>query len=71
MVLVVFEYLFLIPANSLGYTLFTIFQLSLLVELINWSVFILYLKYVKNEIITPKGWFALLFIAIGVVIGYM
>lgn len=71
MVLVVFEYLFLIPANNIGYTLFSIFQLSLLVELINWTVFILYIKYVRNEEVTQKSWLALVFIAIGVVIGYM
>lgn len=71
MIFVFFEYLFMLPANSLGYTIFSIFQLSILIELINWTVFIVYIKYIRKEEITLKGWIALLIIAIGVVVGYM
>ena len=71
MIFVVFEYLCMLPANSLGYTVFSIFQLSILIELINWTVFMVYIKYIRKEEVTLKGWIALLIIAVGVVIGYM
>ena len=71
MIFVVFEYLFMLPANSLGYTVFSIFQLSILIELINWTVFMVYIKYIRKEEVTLKGWIALLIMAVGVVIGYM
>jgi len=71
MIFVVFEYLFMLPANSLGYTVFSIFQLSILIELINWTVFMVYIKYIRKEEVTLKGWIALLIMAVGVVIGYI
>jgi uncharacterized protein (DUF486 family) len=71
MIFVFFEYLFMLPANSLGYTVFSIFQLSILIELINWTVFMFYIKYIRKEEVTLKGWIALLIIAIGVVVGYI
>jgi uncharacterized protein (DUF486 family) len=71
MIFVVFEYLFMLPANTLGYTVFSIFQLSILIELINWTVFIVYIKYIRKEEVTLKGWIALLIIAVGVVVGYI
>ena len=70
-IFVLFEYIFMLPANSLGYTVFSIFQLSILIEFINWTVFIVYLKYIRKEKITMKGWIALVIIFIGVIIGYM
>ena len=71
MIFVFFEYLFMLPANSLGYTVFSIFQLSILIELINWTVFMVYIKYIRKEEVTLKGWIALVIIAVGVVVGYI
>lgn len=67
---VVMEYLCMIPANQMGYKFFSLIQLGIIVEFINWFVFILYVKYVRHEEITSRSWIGLGIMAIAIVVIY-
>lgn len=69
--LVFFEYLCLTKANQWGYSMFSLFQLGMIAELINWLVFILYIKFVKNEEIVWKTWLSLSIMIIAIIIAYI
>lgn len=71
LVLVFFEYLCIVKANQWGYTMFSIFQLGMLAEIINWIVFILYIKFVKDEEIVWKTWVSLSIMIIAILIAYI
>jgi uncharacterized protein (DUF486 family) len=68
--LVFFEYLCLTKANQWGYRMFTIFQLGLLAELVNWVVFLTYLKFYRKEKIENKMWLSLGIMSIAIYIAY-
>lgn len=69
MIFVIFEYLCLIKANQWGFEIFTIFQLGLLAEFINWIVFLLYIKFYQKEKIVLKMWLSLIIMSIIMSIG--
>lgn len=69
--LVFFEYMCLTRANSWGYQMFSLFQIGLLAEIINWIVFLAYIKLYQKEEIEPKMWFSLLIMSIAIYIAYV
>jgi len=69
--LVFFEYLCITKANQWGYSMFSLFQLGMIAELINWLVFILYIKFVKNEEIVWKTWLSLSIMIIAIIVAYI
>lgn len=69
-VFVLFEYLFLIPANQLGYTMLNIVQLAMLAEVVNWLVFIIYVKYFRQEDVSTTCWVGISIMFIGVIVAY-
>jgi uncharacterized protein (DUF486 family) len=72
MAFVFFEYIFLLPANQVGFRMFNIVQVAMLAEILNWFVFILYVKYFrKDSSISSNSWLGLSIMFIGVLIAYM
>jgi len=71
MLFVTIEYMCIIPANQIGNRMFSLFQLAILIEFISWSVFTLYILYVRKEEITKNCWIGLGIIFIGVVVAYL
>lgn len=69
--LVFFEYVCITKANEWGYTMFSIFQLGMIAEIINWIVFILYIKFVKDEEIVWKTWVSLSIMIVAILIAYI
>ena len=71
MVFVFFEYLFMIPANNMGYQVFNLVQLAMMAEIINWIVFIIYVKVIrKNDEIGKNCWLGLMVMFFGILISY-
>lgn len=44
-----FEYCFMVPANRIGYTTFSAFQLKIIQEIISITVFVVFAYFVLNE----------------------
>jgi uncharacterized protein (DUF486 family) len=67
---VVLEYGCMIPGNQVGAKMFDLVQLALIVEAVNWTVFLLYVKFVKKEEVTSNSWVGIAVMALGVLIAY-
>jgi uncharacterized protein (DUF486 family) len=67
---VVLEYGCMIPANQVGAKMFSLVQLALIVEVVNWTVFLLYVKFVKKEDVSSNSWVGISVMALGVLIAY-
>jgi uncharacterized protein (DUF486 family) len=71
MAFVFFEYIFVLPANSIGAKTLNLVQLGILSEIMGWIVFILYVKFIRKDKIDPKCWIGLGIMMIGVFVAYM
>ncbi len=67
---VVLEYGCMIPGNQLGSKMFSLVQLALIIEVVNWTVFLLYVKFVKKEEVTTNSWAGITVMALGVLLAY-
>ena len=71
MFFVFFEYLFMLPANNMGYEVFNLVQLAMMAEIINWIVFIIYVKMLrKDDEIGKNCWLGLMMMMFGILIAY-
>lgn len=57
-----FEYCFLIPANKIGYQVFSVFQLKIIQEIISISIFVLFAYFYFGEKLKWNHFVAFLFI---------
>ncbi len=66
MMFVAIEYLFLLPGNTIGAKVLSIFQLGVIAEACSWIVFIIYLRFWRNEHLSWKHVLCLVLIFSGV-----